>query len=197
MNARAGGAGGPPDEMFFIIFAVVMVVSLVIGLAVHILFLMTLSRALKECASRNRSMEPGQVYLNLIPCFSLVWIFITVNRIAESLRQEFRDRGMRSQEDYGQGIGTTYAVLVVCSMIPYLGSLIAMGALVCWIIYWVKIAGLGRELREAPSYRDEDDRDYRRRYDDEDDDGRPRRDDRGDEGDRGDDRNGGYRRRYD
>lgn len=194
--AQAGGrAGQPPvdDTTILLIMGVVLFISIAIGLGIQILFLMTLQRALKQCAPRNRTMEPGQVFLNLIPCFGLVWLFITVNRMSESLRNEFRDRGMRSQEDYGQGVGTTYAVLTVCTLIPYLGSLIAIGALVCWIIYWVKIAGLGRELREAPSYRDDDDRDYRRRYDDEDDD-RPRRKPRDDR--EADDRDDGDRRRY-
>jgi hypothetical protein len=200
--AQAGGrAGQQPvdDTTILLVLGVVFFISLAIGLGIQILFLMTLQKALRECSPRNRTMEPGQVFLNLIPCFSLVWTFITVNRMTESLRHEFRDRGMRSQEDYGQGVGTTYAVLMVCSLIPYLGSLVAIGALVCWIIYWVKIAGLGRELREAPSYRDDDDRDYRRRHEDEED-ARPRRkrDDRDDTEDRpDDDRDGGYRRRYD
>jgi hypothetical protein len=30
-------------------------------------------------------MEPGMVWLNLIPVLSLVWQFITVIRVAESL----------------------------------------------------------------------------------------------------------------
>jgi hypothetical protein len=193
----AGGGGGPSDLVLISIIGGVVIVSLAIGLAIQFFFLSTLARALKQCAPRNRTIEPGQLYFNLIPCFNLIWTFIIVNRMTESLRNEFRDRGLRPQEDYGQSIGTTYAVLVVCSMIPYLGSLIGIGALVCWIIYWVKMAGLGRELQEAESYRDDDDRDYRRRYDEDDDPPRRSRQDRDDTDEDDDDYRPKRRRRDD
>jgi hypothetical protein len=47
----------------------ILIVALVIG----ILFLLTLHRALDRCSPRNRTMEPGMVWLNLIPLFSMVW----------------------------------------------------------------------------------------------------------------------------
>lgn len=146
-----------------------------------------------------RTMEPGQVWLNLIPCFCYVWNFITVLRVSESLRNEFEDRGdYRRGDDHGQALGITTCVLNVCQWIPYLGSLVFLGAVVCFIIYWVKIGGYNRELAEAPSFRDDDDRDYRRRYEDEDRPRRRRRDDREDDDRPDDDRDGdgGYRRRY-
>jgi hypothetical protein len=177
--AGGGGGTGPSDDVIVIVVLVASGVTLVIWLAVYLLFLMTLARALRECHPRNRRMEPGQVYLNLIPLFSLVWRFNTVNALTYSLREEFADRGLRRQGDYGNGMGTAYATLAVCVFVPYVGSLLWLASAVFGIVYWVKIAGLLRTLRESESHGDDEDREARERYyDDRDDDeweGRRRR----------------------
>ena len=43
-------------------------------------------------------------------------------------------------------------ILTVCSVIPFLGILTGMAAMVCWIIYWVKIFGYSGALITTPSY---------------------------------------------
>jgi hypothetical protein len=62
---------------------------------IKIFFLLTLSRTLSQCHPRNQAMQPGMVWLNLIPLFEFVWQFVTVSRISQSLKDEFRDRGRR------------------------------------------------------------------------------------------------------
>lgn len=171
-----GGASGPSDDVILIVVLVASGVTLVIWLALYLLFLMTLSRALRECHPRKRRMEPGMVYLNLIPLVSLVWRFNTVSALTYSLREEFADRGLRRQGDYGNGIGTVYATLAVCVFVPYVGILLWLASAVLGIVYWVKIAGLLRTLRESESHGDDEDREARERYyDDRDDDEREER----------------------
>mgnify|MGYP001806617367 CR=1 FL=1 len=191
--AQAGGGAGPSDELILIVVLVACGVTLVIWLAVYLLFLMTLSRALRECHPRNRRMEPGQVYLNLIPLVSLVWRFNTVNALTYSLREEFADRGLRRQGDYGNGLGTVYATLAVCVFVPYVGGLLWIASAVVGVFYWVRIAGLLRTLRESESHGDDEDWEARERYyDDRDDeereDRRRRRRSRYDDEDDEDDR---------
>ncbi len=94
-------------KMFFVIFGGVLVVVLVIA----IFFLLTLQRALSRVAPRNRLMEPGMVWLMLIPCFNIIWQFFIVTRVPGSLRNEFRDRNQDDGSDYGKGVGLAYAVL--------------------------------------------------------------------------------------
>jgi hypothetical protein len=143
-----GKSAGPPPEL--IVFWLIMGVAGLIGLGIQILYLLTLSKALSRCSQHNRTMEPGMVWLILIPLFGLIWIFITVNRIAESLRNEFQDRRMdRGGEDYGQSLGTTYAALMLGGIIPCLGFLLVVAGFICWIMYWVKIAGFSGELAAA------------------------------------------------
>jgi hypothetical protein len=167
---------GPPDE-FMAIFLGVMCVALAVGLVIAIFFLLTLSKALTRCRPANRTMEPGQVWLNLIPLFNIVWQFITVARVAESLKNEFYDRGWDDRGDFGKGVGTTYCIMNLLGFVPFIGGIFSLIGLVCFIIYWVKVAGHSKELAGGGGggdYDDDyDDRPKKRRkrddYDDEDD----------------------------
>ncbi|MGZ4116172.1 MAG: DUF4328 domain-containing protein [Bacteroidia bacterium] len=128
-------------------FLIVFVIAAIIGIVVMVLYLLTLQNALKAISPENQKMPPGQVWLALIPLFGLVWQFIIVNRMADSLKAEFAKRNISSQEDRpGYSIGLTYCILYCCSVIPVLGGLAALGGIVCWIIYWVKIAGYKTKL---------------------------------------------------
>ena len=71
----------------------IIVISVIVGL----LFLQSLSRCLAQCSPRNRTMKPGQVWLNLIPVFGVVWMFVTIFRISQSLKNEYRERRLRSK----------------------------------------------------------------------------------------------------
>jgi hypothetical protein len=160
---------GPRDEELLIL-GVTTCAVLVVVLFVSILFLLTLHRALDRCAPHNRTMGPGLVWLNLVPLLSIAWQFITVIRVAESLQNEFRDRGRRRRDDYGKSLGIVMCSMNVAGWIPYCGCLFLLAWFVCGIVYWVKIAGYSRELA-GMSYEDYDydDRDDDR-YDDRDDD---------------------------
>jgi hypothetical protein len=154
------------DEVLIVVMIVAGVIALV-WFAILILFYITLMRCLQRIQPRNRDMEPGMVFLNLIPCFGLVWIFITVNKIGSSLQKEFYSRRWRTEgEGFGTSVGVAYGALICASVIPYIGSLFAIASLVCFIIYWIQIAGYSSRLAEPfdPSRVDDDyDDDYERR----------------------------------
>ncbi len=203
--AQAGGGGADKNEVAVIILTVGGGIFVVAGLAIKLLFLLTLKRALEQCAPHNRKMEPGQVFLNLIPCFGAIWMFFTVSRVGQSLRDEFDERGVDEYGDFGQQLGISYASLILAWIIPYVGFLFGIAGVICWIVYWVKIAGYARQLSEGDSYREERD-DYRRRRRDEqrdsdrqrdDDDDRPSRRRRDEYDDRDDEDDRPSRRRYD
>jgi protein-S-isoprenylcysteine O-methyltransferase Ste14 len=194
-----GGAAGNPfaDPAFLAILLVAIGIGVAIGLAIMIFFLLTLSKALKRCRPENRTMEPGMVWLNLIPVFSTFWIFLTVNRIADSLRNEFTSRRMDERDEtYGRTVGMAYALCGLVNLgfsvlnivltvggnpVPAIGCITmptGLVAFVCWIAYWVKIAGYSRELAEADLDEEDDDRPRRRRPRREEDEGDDEEDDR-------------------
>jgi hypothetical protein len=63
---------GPYDQAFLGILFPVVAVLVIFSLIINIFFLLTLSRCLSRVQPRNRDMEPGMVWINLIPCFSMV-----------------------------------------------------------------------------------------------------------------------------
>jgi uncharacterized protein (DUF2062 family) len=76
-----------------------------------------------------------------------VQFFLVIN-IAKSLAAEFQVRGIQVEgaDAPGKSIGMAMCILMCCSLIPFLGILTSIAGLVCWIIYWVKIAGFSKQL---------------------------------------------------
>lgn len=159
-----------------------------------IYYLLTLQKALERCHPDNRRMQPGMVWLNLVPCLNLVWQFLTAIQVPDSLKAEFQDRGLDEGGDYGKTIGLTYCILGLVSgvlqNIPQLIApndprMVAIGLglsglftiilLTLWITFWVRIAGYSRQLADHDDTRggaeddDYEDRPRRRRSRDEDD----------------------------
>jgi hypothetical protein len=121
-------------------------VILAFFLVIMVFYLLTLQKALSRCAPENRAMAPGLVWLQIIPLFGLVWQFFNVINIAKSLGAEFQKRGLAEDPQPGKTLGLVMCILGCCSIIPLLGFFCAIGALICWIMYWVKIAGYSGKL---------------------------------------------------
>jgi hypothetical protein len=180
--------GGPPPNMMPWVagFAGFMCVFFLVLLVIGIFFLRTLSRALERCHPENRAMSPGSVWLNLIPCFNIIWQFVTVIRVGDSLKTEFVERRLDEGGDYGKTLGLAAILLglfggviqnaprVAAPNDPQMalvasgiGGLISMAQLALSVFYWVKIAGYSRQLADD----DEEHAGADDRYDDD----RPRR----------------------
>src|SRR5713101_786166 len=133
--------------------------ALVVGIAIHVLYLLTLQKALYRVSPWNRLLEPSLVWLGLIPVFNIVWNFYLATRIPDSLRNEFRERGRDDGSDYGKAVGLAYAILVLVFAplniirqfsriegIACVSGPIGLAAMVVSIIFWVKIAGFSGRL---------------------------------------------------
>jgi hypothetical protein len=116
-----------------------------------IFYLLTLQNALTKCAPASRTMEPGMVWLLLIPLFSVIWNFFVVMALAKSLGNEFRSRGIPCPDPLpGQSIGMAMSICSCCGMIPIVNFLAGPAALVLWIVYWVKIAEFSSMINFPP-----------------------------------------------
>lgn len=124
---------------------VILVLTLVCFIPV-IFYLLMLQKALSRCAPHNRAQSPEMVWLQLIPFFGMAWNFVNVIRVSRSLENEFRDRGINIEPDPGKSLGMAMAICMAVSVIPFIGSLASIAGLICWILYWVKIAGYSEKL---------------------------------------------------
>jgi hypothetical protein len=113
-------------------------------------------RALSAVSPENRDMEPGMIFLMLIPLFGIVWYFFVVLRIASSMEKEYADRDIPGDGDFGKMMG------ILAPLIPCVGFIMQ----IMWIM---KIRGYTNQLAQSGGKR------RRSRDDDYDDDDRPRR----------------------
>ncbi len=93
------------DTVYVLVGCLVLLVvlSAVVG---FFLWLSAAANALAACRRRNRDMEPGSVWLCLVPVFGIVWSYFVAVRTAEALRREFRERELRSGgTDFGYSLG--------------------------------------------------------------------------------------------
>ena len=94
------------------IVLIVVFVALIIFLVPYIFYLITLQNTLKAVSPHNRLMPPGQVWLNLIPLFGMVWHFIVVDKISQSLRLELNERNITHDEPKpAYNLGLTMCIL--------------------------------------------------------------------------------------
>ena len=122
------------------------------GLIATIFYLLTAQKALRKCAPVSRTMSPGMVWLMLIPVFGLVWQFVIVSNLTKSLQNEFGRLGnQRPEEDLGKGKGLAMCVCNCCIILPYIGRLAGLPALVLWIAYWYRIAKFS-SLLDVPEH---------------------------------------------
>jgi hypothetical protein len=126
--------------VLFFIFGILFVVP-------AIFYILTLQKTLDRCGPVSRTMEPGMVWLLIIPFVNLVFHLFVVLAISKSVANELSRRGIPSHDPQpGQSIGLAMCICGCCTLVPFLGFAAALAHLVLWVIYWVKVGELSRQL---------------------------------------------------
>ena len=164
-NFDFGGLGDGLGEFFgafflvAIIYLVAMAVSGLVLIVLYALYLGTLKRTFDACSPENCEMNsPRLVWLNLIPIFNLYWIFVTVIKLANSVKKEYAALGISRECSGGYTLGLAYAICFSVSLIFSLFSLgLAYGVIavgfVCWIIHWFQVAKFRRTIKKRKQSR--------------------------------------------
>lgn len=129
---------------------IVYLLTAVVFLAIlipFVFYLFTLQRTLEAIAIESRKMAPGHVWFLFIPIFNIVWQFIMTARIADSIRDECIRLQIPLTENRPTFVlGLVMSILYIVSVpmnnlsaTSILGGLCSLAALVCWIVYWVKV----------------------------------------------------------
>lgn len=164
-------------RMLEVISFLVKFVFIPASIILQVLLLLTLHRALSRCRVECRRLSPGLVWLCLVPVFYLIWQFIVVLRVAESLGAEFQKRNVVVELNPGQRAGLAVCIATLCSTlisIP-LGSWMCMAIIcpetgveyvpmcaftlfllggvefVCGVVYLVKVSGFSTRLDHLPA----------------------------------------------
>jgi hypothetical protein len=107
-----------------------------------------LNRPLKIVPPQLRLTTTGKVWLLMIPFFVVLWNFFVLPKISKSLKNFADSQGNYTVGDCGKTLGLLYAILMIGVVIPYLGILFAIPALIILIFYLVKINVIGYQLKK-------------------------------------------------
>lgn len=120
------------------------------GLVIMILHLVSMMQALNAVPQPLRRMEPGMVWLNLIPFFGIVWQFMVVNAVADSLRAELTRRNLPRDEDRpGYNAGLISCIMVCCCIIPFVNFIAIIVAIIFRLVHLQKVNGYRRQIEGA------------------------------------------------
>lgn len=136
------------DYAAFALLGGFVLVFLLVFLVIMIFFLLSLQKALTLAGAENREMSPGLVWLNLIPIFNLGWMVYTVLKISEAVSKKYAAHNVPNPSEGAKTLGLLYSISSICSIIPFLGGLFALAALVLFIIYWIKVAEFNKAMPE-------------------------------------------------
>lgn len=140
-------ASGFRPEQFVGLFFWLVVVG--VGLIFDLIICFFLYKIFQRVPTQFRVMEPGLVWLLIIPCFNLVWNFFVFIRLSRSLKRYFNSVGNQTVGDCGEGLGLGYSICEVARLIPCVGLLVWVAALVLVILYLVKANQLSQQIPQT------------------------------------------------
>jgi len=144
--------GNNTDGMVVAGIAIIIgLIALAIGLIIAIFFCLTLQNLLKAIQKENRAMEPGMVWLILIPVFNIVWNFVVIINISKSIHAEYKSRNMEIEDKPLYTLGLVWAISSVCGFIPYLNYVAGIVSLISFIMYWIKANEYKNTIRQFPA----------------------------------------------
>ncbi|MCY3018548.1 MAG: hypothetical protein NTW87_05895 [Planctomycetota bacterium] len=121
-------------------------VVLVVALGIQALVCWLVSNCYKRIPQQFRLMEPNMVWLMMIPCFNLVWMFFVYPKLAKSYKAYFDSVGNTEVGDCGAGLSLAYPIVAACSIIPCVNYIAGPASLVLLIIVLVKAHGLKEKI---------------------------------------------------
>ena len=128
-----------------------MVLLVVSGLFVvpAVFYLLTLQTALQRCSPSSRTMSPGLTWVMLIPLVNLLWHFVVVVKISQSLHNEFvrREReNVESRSGLTVGLAMCSASILAAIPVGNLWWLFSAAGTGLWITYWIVVSKYSRSL---------------------------------------------------
>lgn len=125
--------GGYSAEILGTAILFIILASVVGGFGLVILYIL-LYRAWQVIQDGNARTTPGKaVGFSFIPLFNYYWVFVAWRGFAQDYNR-YIERYAINVPKLNDGLFLTYCILIVCSIIPYLGGLAALPAIVMFFI---------------------------------------------------------------
>ena len=118
---------------------VVLIGSLITFFLVQGLVCYLMAAAIKVLPEEHLQITTGKIWLQMIPCFNIVWAFIVVQGISGSFRSYFLSRGQTQYGDCHNQLGLYYCIALCCNFVPYLNMISGLASIVLLIVYLIQI----------------------------------------------------------
>jgi len=130
-----------------------VLIGVAIGLAINAVVCYLISTCFKRLPAQYRVMEPPMVWLLMIPCFNLIWIFFVFLRLADSYQAYFQSVGDTEVGDCGKNLFLAYCIVTCCAIlpIPCVQPLVGLASLVLLILSLIKATNLKNRIPENAS----------------------------------------------
>ena len=129
------------------IYGVAIAIAFVVWLVITAAVCIMVSNLYKQIPEKHRAMSPGQVWLLLIPCFSIIWNFFVFPGLSKSFKAYFDSVGNTSVGDCNAKIALWYSICVACCIVPCLNYIAGPASLVLLIIFLVKSFDLKSKIK--------------------------------------------------
>lgn len=124
-------------------------IGLVFFLAILALICFLVIKNYNAIPAEHRKMEPGKVWLMMIPLFNLYWAFPVFLGLADSYKSYFSSVGDESVGDCGRQLNLWYCITFCASFVPCLNYIAGPASLVLLIIVLVKAFDLKKKVEAA------------------------------------------------
>lgn len=128
-----------PEELLGNVVALAIVgVALLVGIGIMVYVCYLIFEAQKALPPQHQKIQPGLVWLIMVPCLNVFWNFYVFTQVPASYQSYFGSTGEPYDTSLG-ALGIAYSVLALFGVIPYLGACLGLVALVVLIIFLVKL----------------------------------------------------------
>lgn len=126
-----------------------VVIGLLFYLAIGALITWFVYSPLARVPAEHQKFPPAAVWLMLVPLVNIVILWIVVPfKLPDSLRSYFEAQNTTPDQtgDYGKKLGLTWAIAATISILPIIGILAGLVALVVMILYLAKVNGYKQSI---------------------------------------------------
>ncbi|HEV7280127.1 MAG TPA: hypothetical protein VGN57_07945 [Pirellulaceae bacterium] len=138
-----------PDTVELIIVLAVFGGVMLFGLCIQAFVCWITAKTAAAIPQQFREVEPGLVWLLLIPCFPLVWNFFVFPKIASGYQRYFHAMGQYQHGDCGAGLALWFCLCAVFSVVPIVQYIASLAWFILVIILLVKFWDLKGQAERA------------------------------------------------
>lgn len=152
MNGMSGDFGGDfggdvamPTTIFALFFGVICF-ALSLSFIISAITTYFIYKPYSQLPQQFQTLAPGLIWLLLVPLVNVVMVFLVALQVPDAFKRYFNSVGNYSVGDCGKMVGLIWAIAVLCSFVPFLNYIAWIPALVCMVMFMVKLWDMARQI---------------------------------------------------